>query len=335
MAAKKTALDVAKTHVAKTHKHGSPLIACRFDPTGRYVFFAAQDYRVWRLELASDKKAELKGHESWVRGMAFDKDGQTLLTGGFDGRLIWWPAQQEKPVPQRQIVAHKGWVRAVAVSPDNQLVATVGNDLMVKLWRIGDGQLVREMSGHERHVYHVAFHPSGKHLVTGDLLGNLFHWEVETGKLVRKLAVAALHKYDKGFKADIGGFRDLRFSADGKWLACAGITNVTNAFAGVGNPLVELWDWSAGKQKIQFVSKAKLRGVAWGVANHRDGFTVGAAGGGGGGHLLFWKPDKSEEFHHAKLPDTARDLDLSPDGLTLATAHYDGRLRISKMAAKA
>jgi hypothetical protein len=36
-----------------------------------------------------------------------------------------------------------------------------------------------------------------------------------------------------------------------------------------------------------------------------------------------------------KLPSTARDLDLSPDGLHLATAHHDGHLRIHKMDAKA
>jgi WD40 repeat protein len=198
-----------------------------------------------------------------------------------------------------------------------------------------DGSLVRQMSGHERHVYNVAFHPDGKQLVSGDLMGNLFHWEVATGKLVRKLSVASLSKYDNTFKADIGGFRDLEFNADGKLLACAGITNVSNAFAGVGNPLVEIWDWDAGKQKIAHASKTKLRGVAWGVAFHPDGFTIGASGGGGGGYLLFWKLDKAEEFHQFKLPNTARDMDLSPDGLHLATAHHDGNVRISKMAAKA
>ncbi len=325
--------DPAKTHVAKAHKHTSPVISCRFDPTGRFVFFGAQDYRVWRWEIATDKKVELNV-DAWVRGITFGDGGKTVLTAGFDERLMWWPVDAEKPTPIREVKAHNGWVRAVAVSPDNKLVATCGNDNLVKLWRMDDGSLIREMAGHKRHVYNIAFHPDGRQLASGDLMGNLLHWEVETGKLARELTVAGLTKYDKTFKADIGGFRDLEFSSDGKSLACAGITNVTNAFAGVGNPLVEIWDWDAGKQKIAHVSKAKLRGVAWGMAMHPDGFHI-AAVGGSGGHLLFWKPDGKEELHHQKLPNDARDLDLSSDGLHLVTAHYDNHVRVHKMAAKA
>ena len=44
-----TTIDVTKTHVAKELKHDSPIISCRFDPTGKYVFFGAQDFKVCRL----------------------------------------------------------------------------------------------------------------------------------------------------------------------------------------------------------------------------------------------------------------------------------------------
>jgi len=78
-------------------------------------------------------------------------------------------------------------------------------------------------------------------------------------------------------------------------------------------------------------AEEKLRGVAWGVAIHPDDFLI-AASGGTGGFLLFFKPEQEEEFHQVKLPNTARELDLSPDGLHLATAHHDRHVRISKMA---
>ncbi len=54
-----------------------------------------------------------------------------------------------------------------------------------------------------------------------------------------------------------------------------------------------------------------------------------------GGFLLFWKPDQKEEFHQLKLKNSARDLDLSPDGLHVVTGHYDRRVRVSKLAEKA
>jgi WD40 repeat protein len=327
--------DPTKTRVIFEHKHGKPLIACRFDPQGRFVFFGSEDFRVWRLDWHADPKTitetEYNGHDSWVRAIGFSTDGQTLITGGYDGRLIWWPVDAEKPEPVRTVDAHRGWIRALDVSPDGKLVATVGDDLLVKIWGVDSGSLVHEMAGHTRYPYNVAFHPNGQDLVSGDLMGLLVHWEVASGKKVREFKAESFTKYDKTFKADIGGFRGLTFSPDGKTLAGSSITNVSNAFAGVGNPAVVVFDWESAKQIIQHESKAKLRGVAWNVAIHPDNFTIGISGGGGGGFLLFWKPGQKEEFHQFKLPNTARDLDLCHDGLHLATAHHDGRIRVSKM----
>lgn len=327
--------DPVLTHVAKTLAHTSPWISCRFDPLARFVFAGAEDNRVWRYNLADGAKTELAGHESWVRGLAFHPQGETLVSGGYDGRLIWWATIAEKPVPLRTLDAHNRWIRAVAVSPDGSLVASCGNDNLVKLWKFEGGTPVLELPGHESHVYNVAFHPGGKDLVSGDLKGNVFHWEIATGKLLRKLSSAALHKYDETFKADIGGIRSIAFSRDGKTLACSGITAVTNAFAGVGNPAFVVFDWETGKETITYLSKAKLQGVGWGVAVHPQGFVVGVSGGGAGGHMLFFKADQKNEFHSFNLGNTARDLDLSSDGLALVTAHFDKQLRISKMTPKA
>jgi WD40 repeat protein len=230
--------------------------------------------------------------------------------------------------------AHHGWVRAVAVSPDGQLVASCGNDLLVKLWRASDGSTVRTLAGHASHVYNLAFHPASGRLVSCDLKGELIDWEVETGKEVRRLHAAALHKYDTTFKADIGGARGLAFSRDGRLLAAAGITNVSNAFAGVGDPVVLVWDWDSGAEPKAHKSKADLRGAAWNVAIHPEGFLIALSGGGGGGHLLFWKPEEEQAYHSFKLPNTARDMDLHPDALRVASAHADGHLRIVKLADK-
>jgi len=328
-------MDVTKTHLLHDLDHKSPLISCRYLPnSSNTVFIGSQDYSVWRYDLATKEKVEYQFPEkTWVRGMAFDSTGKTLITAGFDGRLIWWPTDGDAPQPIRVLEAHKGWARAVAVSPDDSLVASVGNDLIVRLWNVSDGSLVREMSGHEAHIYNVAFHPDGTHLATGDLTCQLIDWDVATGKQVRSWQAESLQKYDKTFKAIIGGFRSMTFSDDGQFLAVSGITNVSNAFAGVGNPAVVVFDWKTGEQQIEHLSAKKVRGVAWGVEFHPSGVRI-ATVGGRGGHLFFWKPDGSEEFSTLKLKRDGRDLDLAADHLQLAVAHSDGHLRIYKMDAK-
>src|SRR5690606_4326410 len=111
-----------------------------------------------------------------------------------------------------------------------------------------DGSLVRELSGHENHIYNLTFSPDGRHLLTGDLMAVLKHWDVATGNLVREFDAKALHKYDTTFRADCGGIRGIDFSPDGKYLAVGGIGELTNAFAGIGKPTVLLFDWESGKQ---------------------------------------------------------------------------------------
>src|SRR5262249_9164694 len=154
--------------------------------------------------------------------------------------VLWWPGHADSPTPTRIVAAHDGWVRAVAVSADGQTVASCGNDHLVKLWSAADGKPLGTLQGHACHVYNVAFCPDGSRLVSADLKGVVKDWDWRKGEAVRELDAKALYKYDTGFRADIGGVRSIAFSADGSLLACAGITNVSNAFAGVGNPAVLL-----------------------------------------------------------------------------------------------
>src|SRR5262245_23940484 len=304
------ATDPKHCHLARELRHSSPLIGCRFDPSGRFLFVSAQDSTLQRFDLFTGKKTALVGHKSWVRGIAFVRDAKTepqpngpfasltavaggpsslmpsppaaapvtLITGDYHGNVLWWPGDAEAPTLTRAVAAHDGWVRALAVSPDGQTLATCGNDNLVKLWSAADGKPIRTLEGHGCHVYNVAFDPDGTRLVSADLKGILKDWDWRKGVVVRELEAKALHKYDNTFKADIGGARGMAFSADGALLACAGITNVSNAFAGVGNPLVLLFDWTAGKLKQELKPAAAIQGTAWGVAFHSSGYIVGAGG---------------------------------------------------------
>ena len=345
-------IDPTKTHELLQHKHDRPLVACRFDPCGRYIFFGAEDNFVHRLHFQSKSTTQFAAHDSWVRSIGFSPDGNVLYSGGYDGRLVYWPAADDKPEPIRVTQAHDGWLRALAVSPDGERIATCGNDNLVKLWNAADGSLVATLSGHVSHVYNVAFHPSGQSLVSCDLKGVVKEWDFATGALKRDLAAAAaLYKYDTTFRADIGGARGIAFRSDGTQLALSGITNVTNAFAGIGNVAVVLIDMTEGKPALQLEAKEKINGTAWGIAHHpgvagdsrvaggersstpAGGIWIGLAGGGGGGWLYFWKGDTTkgdtvQEFHKLKLPNDGRDLALSPDKTQLAVAHFDKTLRL-------
>jgi WD40 repeat protein len=326
-------VDPAQAHIDRDFKHASPLIGCRLDPSGRFAFAGAQDNHVVRWDLASGKATLLAGHKSWVRGLAFAVRDKLLFSGDYAGRILAWPVETDAPAPVRTLEAHRGWVRALAVSPDGKTLASCGNDHLVKLWSVADGKPVRDFVGHDCHVYNVAFHPDGRHLISADLKGAVKVWDLTTGNSERDLEAKVLHKYDPTFMADIGGVRGLAVRGDGALLACAGITDVSNAFAGIGKPLVVLIDWQTGKQKQLLRPRVNFQGTAWGVAFHPAGFLV-SVGGGNGGMVWFWQPDKPQDVFALKLPANARDLDLHPDGRRLVAACADGVLRLCDLLPK-
>jgi len=327
--------DPAQTHVEKPFAHSAPLVGGQIDPTGKFAYAGAQDNKIVRWDLASAAKIELPGHDSWVRGFAFSKDGAVMVSFGWDGRLIWWNVQAEMPTVIRTIDAHLGWVRQAVTSPDGTQLATCGNDLKVKLWKFDDGTLIKEFAGHQRHIYNVAFHPDGKSLASGDLTARFLHWDIAADQPVKDYKIESLSKYDPSFMADYGGPYSLCFSPDGKRLLAGGITNVSNAFAGQGNPILVQIDWEAGKDAMTHLCKAAPNGKVQGAAYHPDGFLIGAIGGGSGGSAYFWKLDSKDEFHSFNLGSPARDLSMHPDGIHFATAHFDHQIRYCKMAAKA
>lgn len=326
--------DPTGLKLVQTFTHNRPIMSCRFDANGDFLFAGAQDNSLHRWDLFTGSPVHVPGHKSWIGALALaPPSGQLLLTGGMEGKLLWWNPL-DPSAPQRTVEAHKGHLRTIAVSPDGQLIATGGNDLVVRVWSAVDGSLVKELPGHTRHIYNVAFHPTGKALVSGDLMGIIKQWDTATWTETRELDAKILSKYDNTFKADCGGIRGFDFSPDGKFLAAAGITDVSNAFAGIGVPAVALFDWESGKQVKLLKPKENFQGTCWAVKFHPSGEFLVAGGGGGGGELWFWKTDDDKSFAHFKLPNVAYDLAWHPDTLRLAVGLYDNTVRVYDLAPK-
>jgi WD40 repeat protein len=328
-------LDPKLAYVAAQWPYDRPLNACRFDPAGRFVFCSSEDTIVERFKLADGTRTNFPGgHDTWVQALAVAKDGAQVVSGGCDGRITWWDAAADDPQPIRSIDAHHGWVRSLDVSPDGVLLASGGNDNLVRLWSMADGKSVRELAGHPRHVYSVAFHPQGQFLLSGDLVGGLKQWEVATGKEARAFDAKPLHTYEGGQRVDYGGVRSLAVSPDEKWLAAGGLYKASNPLGAVNEPLVLLFNWDTQKVEKQLIAEGITGGVVWRLRWLGDGTLMGLSSGSSGAFLLFWKPDVDKAFSRFQLPALARDMDLHPDGLQVATAHYDRHVRIVRLAAK-
>lgn len=328
-----TDIDIKATHTTKKWKYTSPFTACHFDPSGRYIFAAAQDNTIQRWDCNEDKHTTLVGHDSWLRSIGFSPSGETMYSAGYDGLLLFWEVEAESPAPAKTINAHEGWVRWLSVSPNGKYIATCGNDNLTKIWSADEGKLIRELAGHDSHVYSTMFHPNGEILLSGDLSGIVNQWDIESGKLERTIEAKELHSYNGGQRAHYGGIRSMSLSPDGTELACGGLHKATNPFGAVQEPLVVVFNWETGEKLRSLEANGIDRGIIWRIIYHSNGTLIGTSGGGSGGFVLFWSGEDTKEVHKFKLPNTSLDMDLHPNQLDLVTAHHDRHLRISRMNA--
>ena len=328
--------DPKAAWVSAQWQHDRPLISCRFEPTGQYVFCGSEDAVAERFRLSDGVKTVFAGgHTTWIAAFAFSNDGTTVVTGGCDGKLTWWPATTDTPQPIRSIAAHgTQWIRSLATSPDGTILASAGNDNKVRLWNLADGTLLKELSGHEKHVYTVVFHPNGQSLFSGDLGGSIRQWDVAAGTELKKFDAAALYSYNGGQGVDFGGVRAMAVSSDGKFLAAGGLHKASNPLGAVHEPLILLFNLETGALERQMIAEGITQGVIWTLSWLNDGSLMGVSGGGSGGWLLFWKTDAEKDFHRFQLPNLARDMDLHGDGIRVATAHHDRHVRITTLAPK-
>jgi WD40 repeat protein len=327
--------DIKAAHISAQWKCDRPLNCCRIDPKVQYVIAGGEGNTPERATLADGKITKLEGgHESWIFDAAWSPDSSRCITSGGDGRLVWWDLTSEKPAVIHTIEAHHGWIRSLAVSPDGTRLLSGGNDGKLRLWNMADAKPLLTIKASKRDIYRAIFSPDGKVVTSGDLMGSLVSWNVADGKEVAKYEAKPLHEYNGGQQVDFGGIRALSYTPDGSMLAAGGLHKASNPLGAVHEPLGLVFQTSDRKLIRQWTANGITGGIFWSMRHLSDGSFVGATGGSSGGFLLFFKPDGEKEIHRLPLGNIVRDMDLASDGLTIATAHHDRQIRITKLMAK-
>ena len=148
------------------------------------------DYRVRAAAMSSDGKSLATAGESdaiqlwdavvgkpttkltdkmdWTYALAFSPDAKQLLSGDHQGVVRLWDASGKKikdlpapPMPAPKTPPDPVPVTCVAFAPDGKTGVLGNADGAIQMFNLGDGKVVRTLTGHTGPITGFVFHPSG------------------------------------------------------------------------------------------------------------------------------------------------------------------------------
>jgi cytochrome c len=245
--------------------------------------------------------AQLRGHGGPVRALSISADGQTLLSGSFDGSAIRWALGRD--AAEQVLRFHADAVNATALLKDGR-AATAGADGRIAIWSPGKQQPDTVLEGHTAPIAALALAPDGATLASAAWDHTVRLWPLAGG------APRVL----EGHTQNVNG---IAFSADGKTVVSASY-----------DLAVRIWplDSAAGPSIVTL--PAPLNSVV--VSS--DGEIV-ASGADGKIYFLSGAGKIDGEVAAGPIPVIA--MAISKDGTLLAAADVRGSVAIIDRKARA
>lgn len=274
-------------------------------PATERLFVGSSDFGVHEFDAAAEAPQRVAftdgGHSSYVTGLALA--GDHLVSGSYDGRLIWWDLAERRPV--RDVKAHDRWIRRVLPTPDGATIISIADDMQVKAWDAASGELIKAFTDHPAitphnfpsMLYAAACSPDGQWLATGDKTGHVAIWELATLEKAGEVEAPVMYTWDpRQRRHSIGGIRALAFSPDSQRLAVGGIGTIDNVDHLDGKSRVEVFDWQAGKRLFE-LEDDKRKGIVEQFAWLSGGAVLLCAGGDHKGFLKLYDMTSGELLH--------------------------------------
>jgi eukaryotic-like serine/threonine-protein kinase len=131
--------------------------------------------RLWNA-VSGKEELRLRGHYSFVRGLAFLPDGRRLLSGGADNLLRLWDLQSGEEL--HIYPGHARPVNTIALSRDGRWVLSGSADTTVRLWEIETAKELCRYLGHTGEVCSVSFSPDRRYALSGGCDETVRLWQL-------------------------------------------------------------------------------------------------------------------------------------------------------------
>ncbi len=319
-------------------KSNERITAVAFSPDGK-ILAAAQEKRVrlWNTAVWQEL-ATGTAHDAQVISVAISPDSRTLVTGGRDGKIIFWDWPEARQRTQVTGIGGHTGVEHLSFSPDGKTLAASswnnGKDPGPGfLFDVKSAGLLYHFGKEKPFSSPISFLSGGKELMTAGR--NICIWDAATGKLLRTNLVTtnrinAVHPVAGGdqawwagdyqnlvlrdlktgedlrtLKVSVGMTANISLSPDGFWMA------VNSQLCDLKTGLVAA-EWNNDSRPHAFSHDSRLFAVVQ-----------------RGGEIVLWDTLMKKEIHRlaAGMSDSYRSqIAFSSDGKILLSSDYTGAL---------
>lgn len=267
-----------------------------------------------------------------IFNVAFTSNSTELVTDGVDG-IVRRIGIADGRVSELR--GHSGMVNRVVTSPEGDSLASVGSDQTVRVWRAGDGALLRTFTGHAAEIGDADYLERGRRIVSAGADGRLLAWSTAgTDEMllfkrpIPLVALEVLRRNDHVVVADAAGaVWDVASPDKARPVRAADSATVTLLRASPDGRLFAIGTDQGGVTVYDTSDWAVLLATTVGGAVRQIAFDPKGrdlAIASEDGHVRMAALDAARTLRWRDVPAAARDVAYAPDGETIAFVCADG-----------
>lgn len=155
----------------------------------------------WTQNAQIQQGIPFRGHEGPVYAAVFSPDGNQVLSGGYDRRILIWDPNavtefdylrlaeggDDSEAEYRELVGHTDSVRTIQFSDKGALVVSGGRDNTVRVWDPESGKAIRTFRGHGSWIAGASFSRDGRWIISAGHDAQVKRWSLESNDEIQSL----------------------------------------------------------------------------------------------------------------------------------------------------
>lgn len=159
-----------------------------FSPDSRLIAAALSNGSVDIWALVTNKKIQSIKHGEHVFDIAFNHTGTHFATAADNKTAALWELSNDKPI--KTFLGHENWLTSIEFNPqiDNELT-TGSQDHTARIWCVETGDIKNILSGHSWGVEEIAYSDDGIHLFTAGYDGVIIKWDPHSATMIAQYSL--------------------------------------------------------------------------------------------------------------------------------------------------